>query len=121
MHPGDTLVSASSSASLVQSYAAKAADGTLRVLLVNDDPSNTYNVSLSYNGFIPSSAAPSVATLAPPGTGITTASQGTAGGQVLAPYTAELEFTRASQAETRRRRRRREPRPPRASPRHRSA
>ncbi len=90
MRPGDTLVSASSSASLVQSYAAKAADGSLRVLLVNDDPSNTYNVSLSYNGFIPSSAAPSVATLAPPGTGITTASQGTAGGQVLAPYTAEL-------------------------------
>ena len=90
IHPGDTLVAASSSASLVQSYAAKAADGSLRVLLVNDDPSNTYNVSLSYNGFAPSSAAPSVATLAPPGSGITTASQGTAGSQTLAPYTAEL-------------------------------
>jgi hypothetical protein len=90
IHPGDTLVSASSSASLVQSYAVKAADGSLRVLLVNDDPSNAYNVSLSYSGFTPSSAAPSVATLAPPGSGITTASQGSAGSQTLAPYTAEV-------------------------------
>jgi hypothetical protein len=90
IHPGDTLVPASSSASLVQSYAAKAADGSLRVLLVNDDPSNTYNVSLNYSGFTPSSATPSVATLAPPGSGITTASQGSAGSETLAPYTAEL-------------------------------
>lgn len=90
MQPGNTLVSASSSASLVQSYAVKAADGSLRVLLVNDDPSNSYNVSLNYTGFTPSSAAPSVATLAPPGSGITTATQGTASSQTLAPYTAEV-------------------------------
>src|SRR6266568_1018929 len=44
VHPGDTLVSASSSQSLLQSYAVKGTDGTLRVLLVNDDPSNSYTV-----------------------------------------------------------------------------
>ena len=90
MRPGDTLVSASSSSSLVQSYAAKAADGSLRVLLVNDDPASTYNISLSYKGFTPSPATPSVSTMAPPGSGITTAAQGTASSETLAPYTAEL-------------------------------
>jgi hypothetical protein len=90
LRPGDTLVSASSGAALVQSYAVKSADGSLRVLLVNDDPSSTYSVSLNYKGFAPSSATPAVTTLAPPGSSVTTASQGTASGQTLAPYTAEL-------------------------------
>ncbi|NUP53450.1 MAG: alpha-L-arabinofuranosidase [Catenulispora sp.] len=90
IHPGDTLVSASSSQSLVQSYAVKAADGTLRVLLVNDDPSTTYTVGLNYSGFTPATSAPTVSTLAPPGTGITTAASGTAGSQSIAPYTATL-------------------------------
>ena len=90
VHPGETLVSASSSQSLVQPYAVKAADGTLRVLLVNDDPSNSYTVSLNYAGFTPASGAPTVSTLAPPGTGITTAASGTAGSQTIAPYTATV-------------------------------
>ncbi|NUR63043.1 MAG: alpha-L-arabinofuranosidase, partial [Catenulispora sp.] len=90
VHPGETLVSASSSQSLVQSYAVKAADGTLRVLLVNDDPSNSYTVNLNYAGFTPASGAPTVSTLAPPGTGISTSASGTAGSQTVAPYTATL-------------------------------
>jgi len=90
VHPGDTLVSASSTQSLVQSYAVKAADGTLRVLLVNDDPANSYTVGLNYAGFTPASGAPTVATLAPPGTAITTAASGTAGSQSIAPYTATV-------------------------------
>jgi hypothetical protein len=88
--PGDTLVSATSSQSLVQSYAVKAADGSLRVLLVNDDPSNSYTVGLNYAGFTPASGAPAVSTLAPPGTGITTAASGTSASQTIAPYTATL-------------------------------
>jgi hypothetical protein len=90
IHPGDTLVSATSGQSLVQAYAVKAANGSLRVLLVNDDPSNSYTVGLSYAGFTPSTAAPSVSTLASPGTGITTAATGSAGSRTIAPYTATV-------------------------------
>ncbi|MEV6607081.1 cellulose binding domain-containing protein [Kutzneria sp. NPDC051319] len=90
IHPGDTLVSASSTASLVQSYAVKAADGSLRVMLVNDDPSTSYTVNLAYTGFTPNGAAPTVATLAPPGTGITTTTTGTSASQTIAPYTATM-------------------------------
>jgi hypothetical protein len=88
--PGDTLVSASSSQALVQAYAVKGTDGNLRVMLVNDDPSNSYTVSLGYAGFTPSGAVPAVATLTPPGTGITTTSSGSATSQTIAPYTATV-------------------------------
>ncbi|MFC0434311.1 cellulose binding domain-containing protein [Kutzneria buriramensis] len=90
IHPGDTLVSASSTAPLVQSFAVKKADGSLRVMLVNDDPTNSYAVNLAYSGFTPSGATPTVATLAPPGTGITTTTAGTAASQTIAPYTATV-------------------------------
>jgi hypothetical protein len=90
IHPGDTLVSASSSASLVQSYAVKGADGSLRVMLVNDDPTNSYSVGLNYQGFTPASAAPMVATLTAPGSGITSAAAGSSSSQTIAPYTAEV-------------------------------
>jgi hypothetical protein len=90
IHPGDTLVSTSSTAALVQSFAVKKADGSLKVMLVNNDPTNSYPVSLSYNGFTPSGATPTVATLAPPGTGITTTTSGTASSQTIAPYTATV-------------------------------
>jgi len=90
IHPGDTLVSASSTSSLVRSFAVKKADGSLRVMLVNDDPTNSYTVNLAYSGFTPSAAVPPVATLAPPGTGITTTTSGSAGSQTIAPYTATV-------------------------------
>jgi hypothetical protein len=90
IHPGDSLVGASSTASLLQSYAVKGADGDLRVMLVNDDPANSYAVNLNYTGFSPSGAAPVVATLTAPGAGITTAPGGSAGSQTIAPYTAEV-------------------------------
>jgi hypothetical protein len=90
IHPADTLVSATSSQSLLHTYAVKAADGSLRVLLVNDDPGNSYTVGLNYSGFTPASAAPAVSTLAPPGTSITTASTGTAASQTVAPYSIAM-------------------------------
>ena len=90
IHPGDALVGASSTASLLQSYAVKGTDGTLRVMLVNDDPANSYTVGLNYKGFTPAGATPMVATLTGPGTGITTAAGGSAGSQTIAPYTAEV-------------------------------
>ena len=90
IHPGDSLVGASSTASLLQSYAVKGTDGDLRVMLVNDDPTNSYTVGLNYTGFTPAGATPVVATLTAPGTGITTAPSGSAGSQTIAPYTAEV-------------------------------
>jgi hypothetical protein len=48
---GDTMVSSSSSQSLVAVHAVKQANGDLAVLLINKDPSNSYTVSLSLNGF----------------------------------------------------------------------
>jgi hypothetical protein len=90
IHPGDLLVGASSTASLLQSYAVKGTDGNLRVLLVNDDPTNSYTVGLNYTGFTPSGATPTVATLTAPGTGITTAAAGSPASQTIAPYTAEV-------------------------------
>jgi hypothetical protein len=91
VHPGDTLVAASSSASLVQSYAVKGTDGTIRVLLVNDDPTNSYTVGLSYSGASPApGATATVSTLAAPGTGITTTTSGSVSSQTVAPYTATL-------------------------------
>ncbi|MFE9449659.1 cellulose binding domain-containing protein [Streptomyces sp. NPDC006739] len=90
IHPGDTLVSATSSQSLVNSYAVKAADGSVRVLLVNDDPATTYSVALNYAGFTPGTGSPGTATLAAPGTSIDTAPHGTAVSQTLAPYSATV-------------------------------
>jgi hypothetical protein len=90
IHPGDSLVGASSTASLLQSYAVKGTDGNLRVLLVNNDPTNSDTVGLNYTGFTPSGATPTVATLTAPGTGITTAAAGSAASQTIAPYTAEV-------------------------------
>ncbi len=90
IHPGDALVGASSTASLLQSYAVKGTDGNLRVMLVNNDPTNSYTVSLNYNGFTPAGTTPTVATLTAPGTGITTAASGSASSQTIAPYTAEV-------------------------------
>jgi hypothetical protein len=90
VHPGDTLVSATSNQSLLHSYAVRAPDGSLRVLLVNDDPSTGYTVNLGYSGFTPAGGAPATATLAPPGSGVTTGAGGTATTQTVAPYTAEV-------------------------------
>ena len=58
IQPGDVLVSASSSQSLVQTYAARTPGGGLRVMVVNDDPANGYGVSLSVPGYSLAPGAP---------------------------------------------------------------
>jgi hypothetical protein len=84
--PGDTLVNASSDNQLVRVHAARNANGDLSVELVNEDPSNTYTVDLDYAGWAPSSATPTVYTYGDEATSIATSQQGTAGTQVLPPY-----------------------------------
>ena len=90
IHPGDTLVAATSSQPLVRSYAVKSADGTLRVLLVNDDPANAYTVNLGYPGVSLARGRAAVATLAAPGTSITNSTTASTGSISVAPYTATV-------------------------------
>jgi hypothetical protein len=84
--PGDTLVRSSSDNPLVSVHAARNANGDLSVELVNKDPGNAYTVNLNYEGWQPSSAAPTVYTYGDEATSITTAQTGTAGTQVIPPY-----------------------------------
>ncbi|MGW1809611.1 cellulose binding domain-containing protein [Streptomyces sp. NPDC002078] len=58
--PGDTLVKAASSSSLLSAHAVRRADGDVDVMLINRDPNNDATVNLSYTGFTPSSATPTV-------------------------------------------------------------
>jgi len=58
--PGDGLVQSTSSTSLLSAHAVKRANGDLNVMLINKDPNNDTTVNLSYSGFTPSSAAPTV-------------------------------------------------------------
>jgi len=83
--PGDQMVSSSSSNALVRVHAVHTAGGSLDVLIDNEDPSNSYTVNLSYNGFT-ASGSPTVYTLANNGTSITSASQSSASSVTVSPY-----------------------------------
>ena len=84
--PGDTLVKAGSDNQLVSVHAARNADGGLSVELVNQDPTQAYTVKLRYDGWTPNDATPTVYTLGSGATSISTSKQGTAGTQVIPPY-----------------------------------
>ena len=58
IQPGTTLVAASSSQSLVQAFAARIGGGRLRVMIVNDDPANSYGIDLTVPGYRLASSAP---------------------------------------------------------------
>ncbi len=81
---GGTLLGTSSSQSLVASHAVEQADGSLNVLLINKDPSSTYQVSLAYDGYSPAAAG----TTAVYGRGATSITSGTASSSSvsLPPY-----------------------------------
>lgn len=82
--PGDTMVTASSSQSLLKVHAARDASGNLNVLIDNEDPSNPYTVSLAASGFT-ASGTPTVYTLANNATSITSA-PGSATSVAAGPY-----------------------------------
>jgi hypothetical protein len=83
--PGDTMVTSSSSQSLLRVHAVRDSSGDLNVMIDNEDPSNSYTVGLTLNGFT-ASGTPTVYTLANNGTSITSAS-GSASSVTVAPYT----------------------------------
>jgi hypothetical protein len=83
---GDSLVQASSSSSLISAHAVHRGNGDVNVMLINKDPNNATTVSLSYNGFTPSSAAPTVYTYQKNGTSITSAAAGSGTTQTVPAY-----------------------------------
>jgi hypothetical protein len=58
IQPGTTLVAASSSQSLVQVFAARIGRGQLRVMIINDDPANSYGIDLAAAGYRLAPSAP---------------------------------------------------------------
>ena len=82
--PGDTMVTATASQSLLKVHAVRDTSGNLNVLIDNEDPSNSYAVSLAYNGFTPA-GTPTVYTLGNNAPSITSA-PGSASSVTVAPY-----------------------------------
>ncbi|HEY3608182.1 MAG TPA: cellulose binding domain-containing protein [Pseudonocardiaceae bacterium] len=87
--PGDQMVRAGTTTSMVAAHAVRQANGDLAVMLVNKDPSNTYSVNLHYAGYTPSTATPTVYTYGDEASAITTAAVGSSAGQTLPPYSIE--------------------------------
>jgi hypothetical protein len=83
--PGAEMVTSTSSNALVRVHAVRAVDGSLNVLIDNEDPSNSYAVSLAYNGFTPN-GSPTVYTLANNATSITSATQSSTSSVTVSPY-----------------------------------
>ena len=97
IQPGDQLLTTSSSQGLVQVFAARAAGGQLRVLLVNDDPATSFAPSLSVPGYRLSPAAP-VLFYGPASSALQTltGAQARAAAATVAPYSITmLTLTRA--------------------------
>jgi hypothetical protein len=83
---GDSLVRASSSSSLISAHAVKRGNGDVNVMLINKDPNNATTVSLSYTGFTPASATPTVYTYQKNGTSISSAATGSGTTQTVPAY-----------------------------------
>jgi hypothetical protein len=84
--PGDALVQASASSSLLSAHAVKRANGDLNVMLINKDPNNDATVNLSYSGFTPSPATPTVSSYLKNATSIGSAPTGTGTTQTVPAY-----------------------------------
>ncbi|AUY53507.1 cellulose binding domain-containing protein [Streptomyces sp. CB01881] len=84
--PGDTLVKAASSSSLLSAHAVRRANGDVAVMLINKDPRNDATVNLSYTGFTASSATPTVYSYLKNGHSIGTAQSGSPTTQTVPAY-----------------------------------
>ena len=83
--PGETMVSSTSNNGLIRTHAVRAADGSLNILIDNEDPNATHTVSLSYANFTPT-GSPTVYTLANNGNKITSATQSSTSSVTVKPY-----------------------------------
>ena len=83
--PGAQMVTSTSGNSLVRTHAVRAADGSLNVLIDNEDPASSYAVSLAYSGFTPN-GSPTVYTFANNASSITSTTQSSTSSVTVAPY-----------------------------------
>ena len=86
--PGDTMVSSASSNSLITVHSVKQANGDLSLMIINKDPSNSYNVNVALSGYSPAGTA-TVYTYGENSTSVTSQSEsGIASSftQTVAPY-----------------------------------
>ncbi|MCX3058305.1 RICIN domain-containing protein [Streptomyces beihaiensis] len=83
---GDSLIKTDSSTPLISAHAVHRGNGDVNVMLINKDPNNSTTVSLSYKGFTPSSATPTVYTYRKNGTSITSSTSGSATTQTVPAY-----------------------------------
>ncbi|HEX5405756.1 MAG TPA: alpha-L-arabinofuranosidase [Pseudonocardiaceae bacterium] len=95
---GGTMLGTSSSQPLVASHAVEAADGSLNVLLVNKDPANTYQVSLTYSGY--TAAATGTTSVYTRGATAITAGTSASSSVALAPYSITVLHLARSAAAT---------------------
>ncbi|WP_200824324.1 cellulose binding domain-containing protein [Nonomuraea solani] len=93
--PGDALVRATSSGPLLSAHAVKRANGDVNVMLINKDPGNDVTVDLSYSGFTPSSATPTVYSYRKNASSIGSAATGTAATQTVPAYSIVVVQLRA--------------------------
>ncbi|MFH8841775.1 cellulose binding domain-containing protein [Streptomyces sp. NPDC017868] len=84
--PGDTLVKAAGSSPLLSAHAVRRTNGDVAVMLINKDPDNAATVNLSYTGFTPSSATPTVHSYLKNGHSIGTAPSGSPTTQTVPAY-----------------------------------
>ncbi|GIM95774.1 cellulose binding domain-containing protein [Paractinoplanes toevensis] len=75
LHPGDQMIRAGTDNALVTAHASRRPNGDLAVLMINKDPDAAHDVAVSYAGYTPSAAAPTVLTY---GNGDTAAHAGSA-------------------------------------------
>jgi alpha-L-arabinofuranosidase len=55
--PGDRVIEATTNYNLLSAYAVRRIDGSVSVLLINKDATNSLNASIALNGFVPLSTA----------------------------------------------------------------
>ncbi|MGW1751038.1 LPXTG cell wall anchor domain-containing protein [Streptomyces sp. NPDC002092] len=84
--PGDTMVKASSADLSVAVHAVRTGNGGLNVMLINKNPQNASQVSLSYTGYTPAHGTVRTVSYTKGGTALATATRGTAAAQTLPPY-----------------------------------
>ncbi|MFE9448955.1 LPXTG cell wall anchor domain-containing protein [Streptomyces sp. NPDC006739] len=84
--PGDTMVKASSANPSVAVHAVRARNGGLNVMLINKNPQNSAQVSISYTGYTPAPGTVRTVSYTKGGKALTTATRGTAPAQTLPPY-----------------------------------
>ena len=89
-HPGDQMIRAGTGDPLVKAHAALRPDGSLGVLLLNEDPDNAKTVALSYQGYTPDASTPAVTSYLNGDSAVHTAATGTAAAQTLPPYSVTL-------------------------------